>query len=459
MKIKLIICILLTLLSFRSWSNALQAPGIDFYHYWAVAKAKQFNHNLNANPYIDSAAYASVINQRVDLLQQESSDSTDGRLQKANSYRRNLDLTGTPALYTIFKILPTDYSYAISLFQFLQVISLVTGVALVGWHLEQAWHYWALGLIMSGFCTPFLVDINVANLNSFQFFSLSVLVTILDNNNPKRVQINQKEAIILITTLCSLSLLKPNFTLAYAALGIVIKSRCKNLSNRNILISTLITVTLILGASSLFFGGFDLWTTWYQSLTSSTQRLTYPISEGNASATLILSNTYDIEVNFSSLIMFAFLGLSLVATVIKRQKSNKIRTNSLLKELKNSYLLSGIAIVLTLAVSPLVWTHYYTVLLLPAVWLVSKEKTSKIAANLGILAIIIIGGFFNRVVGYVAELTPEIEAYILISSWILVWFGLLAFINDMSIPSSPAHVSHMASRRKKYRNMPEPKSN
>ena len=107
-----------------SFSRFSQSPGIDFYQYWGVIKAKQWSIGQLKSPSAEQEKYAEVLNDHV-------AHSADLRLSKANETRRELQLLQTPLCYSIFTLLPANYSIAFGIFQIIQVILFLSALVLL----------------------------------------------------------------------------------------------------------------------------------------------------------------------------------------------------------------------------------------------------------------------------------------------------------------------------------------
>lgn len=89
--------------------------GFDFYNSWGVAVARQSEEGPDlGDPYRDGAAY-------LERAQRIATASNDAKLGVAASYWHAPDYTGTPLLYTMFGMVPSDYTVALTVFQTVQV--------------------------------------------------------------------------------------------------------------------------------------------------------------------------------------------------------------------------------------------------------------------------------------------------------------------------------------------------
>src|SRR5262245_29349217 len=92
--------------------------GIDFYHFWGVAEARQLSEEPLGSPYAaDAERYAAVLNAAADA-------SSDKHLKRANAERRTIDPTATPLLYVLFGAVPGDYTRAHVLYRIVQFAAL-----------------------------------------------------------------------------------------------------------------------------------------------------------------------------------------------------------------------------------------------------------------------------------------------------------------------------------------------
>ena len=96
--------------------------------------------------------------------------------------------------------------------------------------------------------------------------------------------------------------------------------------------------------------------------------------------------------------------------------------------------MTSLGLTATLALSPLSWVHYYMLLLIPAWWLMSLEGTSKSAALLGLIALVMSSGAPDHLLIQLQgeSVLPLARAL----SWIPAWIGILLIIRTRPFAAS-----------------------
>jgi hypothetical protein len=423
--IKILCLILIIPLIINTWVRAQQLPGIDFYHYWGVAKAHQFSQETLQSPYIHHGRY-------FEILKQYAADTPDQKLREATDHREALDLTGTPLLYAAFAGLPENYSTALTTFRLVQLAAFITAVVLIGCFSNAGIDYLLIALILSASFLPFILDLKVSNLNSIQLLAVTGLTLFVDKARAhprKRVFFN---SIVLVFSLIFLNLLKPNLLLVALSLLTSFFFRYGLPKIRVLLPISGAFCALIILTSNLFFGSSRVWLDWYDLVAGSKDRLAYPVLIGNCSIPLMISRLSGLDLGLAIMLVAAGLGASLMlvmtrATDVKSMaKANRWQLVSDL--FKNTPLCVGFAIAITIALSPLVWLHYYTLLLLPTLWLLSVPWGWKPAPWLGGVAIVLAsGGIPNSLVSFM-EVAPAFAIASYVTGWLCLWLGLLGIL-------------------------------
>ncbi|MEM9264477.1 MAG: glycosyltransferase 87 family protein [Cyanobacteria bacterium P01_F01_bin.13] len=420
---KFLSLILLLLLSLNTWVARLPAAGIDFYHYWGVAKARQLSPSPLQNPYVASTAHADVLNQYADA-------SNDQILKEANSYRRTLDLTGTPLLYTVSALLPESYSLAIKGFRLGQLVLFVLTIFLIGVLRGNSTGFELLALVLAATFSPFLSDVVVGNLNAIQLFLLVAAALLIERAQPQTSKARLRYGVMILCGLIFITLLKPNLLLSSLLLSAVFL-RKYGLPRPTLLIPAGVAFTvLLLVATNVCLGSAQVWLDWYKLVSASQDRLAYPIEAGNYSTTLLLSQLYTLDIYTAVNAVAVFLIVSfcsIVAIAAIKQGSPLLgRSREIVFNiLQDSGLVVSIAVTITFALSPLVWAHYYTLLLLPALWLLDTRFPWQLGNWLSLLAIIFASGGLVNLLSTWFVFSPEVYAVSFMLGWVWVWAGLL----------------------------------
>ena len=429
MNVKILGLILLALISCNTWSDYLPIPGIDFYHYWGVAKAQQLSPSPLVSPYVAADTYADVLNQHVEMTE-------DPILKDANAYRRTLDLTGTPLLYTFFALLPERYTQAIVSFRFLQLILFILAIYLIGILQGCADNFLTLALALSITFLPFLIDLRVGNLNTIQLFLVVISILLVDRANGYRLRQRLYSGLFAVCLFIFITLIKPNLILTMLALSISFVVRYGVPKLTVLAPASMAFSALLILLTSVFLGSSRVWLDWYELVSISQDRLVYPLESGNYSTPLLITQLYNINLSAATIAVAVFLVISLGGVILMSAfKAGMVVENSLngVRHLfRDTGLAASIAITVTIALSPLVWPHYYTLLLLPALWMINTRRYGKRASWLSLLAIACSGGIVLQLSSLWLIPSPELQATSFILGWVLVWARILFVVLNLS---------------------------
>jgi len=430
MKTSIFLIIILALMAIISSIEKIKASvGIDFYQFWAVSKAQEWsNYNLKS-PYFKEAQYAGVINSYAD-------SSNDSQLKRVNRVFKklpqfNLDPTGTPLFYWIFAKFPQNYSLSFYTFQALRVILFIISVVLLnsGSHGNRLGLV-SLGLLLSIVYGPFLSDLRVGNINSFQMFIFVILLTFADRVLSTSARHVLLFSVVFLCALVFMALLKPNLILVILLLSIYLWA----LNGTKILvkagIASLFFGAILLLLPCIYFESWQVWSAWYDYVLGN-DKILYPVYQGNFSTVLLTSQIFGISI-FSTWLIIAtiliILGSISIMIAISFNKSKLKGLWEIVVEMaQDPFLCAAIGITATLALMPLVWYHYFIMSLIPAIWMLTASNRSNLIAGLGGLSMILTselpGNLIINLFGW-SSLLP----YIIAMGWVPLWAGILGTI-------------------------------
>ena len=393
------------------------AFGMDFYHYWAVPKAVEVSPEPLGSPYAAAPAYART-------LSALASAEGDRRHRDAEKMRRELDLTGTPLSYVVLSWLPRGYSAAFAWFQAGVALSLLGAVAALGRALGRGWRevllVAALALVVS---EPFAVDQRVGNVNALQLGALVGLAALVAGRRARAL------APALGAALAALVLLKPSVLAPCVALALSAGAR---LDRRGVALGLLgaLGASAALGAGPvLFFDAPAVWSDWWRVLhEGGAARLSYPSEVGNVATARLISDGTGVPVGWASRLLLGGLALSgLGAGALgARRRGGGWRgaVEVARRGLGDPFLMAGLGVVVTLGASPLVWTHYFTLALLPALWLFWAAPRRPIGEGAAVISLLASSGALSGLVeGLVPAARAQPALYAL--AWGALWVGLL----------------------------------
>lgn len=401
---------------------------IDFYQYWGVGMAQKLSGNALSSPYVNLEQYGSY-------LDSYARSSIDERLRLSNIknhmlYSQGLDVNATPLLYALFALFPSKFSLSYGIFLALMLVVLLPASYLFCHYPRPSAVPVLLG-ILSVFChEPLRADAQVGNLNTLQFFSMAVLTYYIAVSTDDQTERPLRDAAVL-SGIIALILLKPNFLIIGLALSasLFVKRGVRAFSKAAAPAAS-VGILLFL-VPCIYFNSWGVWKDWSGYLSLGSGKIAkYAVQEGNFATSVIVSNLCGLSVNSTTILTGAVLMISLLLCLGTERIVRKVDMI-----LHNPYLAVVMAVSVTLALSPLVWFHYYVISLLPAIWM-TMQPVSTPSRYLGGLSLFLSSGLVVRVFD-VNEYLPLAFA----SSWIPLWIGALALISTTKLADEDVKIA------------------
>jgi len=409
-----ILCFLAVLAVSESRGRFSGAGGVDFYHYWGIAKAIGRSEAALGSPYSAPERFAEVLNAHAD-------SAGDERLKSVNRRRRDLDVTGTPLFYASFGFLPDDYSLAFALYQILQVALLIGALGLLGRRLGAPLiDSVTLALVAVVVYWPVISDLRVGNINCIQLFLLVAITLFADRGLDARsgaASVARQAA--LLSVLGLLTLFKPNVAIVTLLLAAHLWVR---LGARSFLRAAIPAAAVSAAAFAYSCWTFASWTIWSEWLELVAARAVYPTFQGNYSTPALLDGVLGIGLRAATLGTGALLLLSALAVYFRTRPTERPGVGTAVRRaLRDPWYAVSAGVVITLATAKLAWSHYFVLSLLPALWLLwSPARTGAILAATSL--------FLTSAV-LPAILIPlggrSFIAYTVAASWVPLWIGVL----------------------------------
>jgi hypothetical protein len=414
--IKFFVVLVLALVTFKAYVfNIFSQPGIDFYHFWGVPTALQLSDYRLGSPYAHGEQYAQVLNGYAGNMR------SDGLLTMANQRRLVLDLTGSPLLYTLFAIVPRDYSRALTHFRIIEILLFFTAIAL----LRSA--YRCGGLTVALLSLSLMLgadhlknDLALGNITILLFFGLAATTMVMRAYNDRMVM-PASAATGLLMSLVTLTLLKPLVLLPCLGLAATLWHRLSGQARLWTAILTAMGTAVLVVIPCLYFRSWSVWQDWYDAVYGvNHRRLLYPVAEGNFSFSLIVSSWLNTEFGLVVIMTAAVLAGSFVRARLGRS----------IRGLDGNVFAPDLAMaagmVLTFALSPLSWIHYYLLLLVPALWLIEHDAPESWVPHLGLATLVISSGIMDHLLTFLGwdPAIPPMRAV----SWVPLWLGILLLL-------------------------------
>lgn len=425
---------------------------IDFYQYWAVPKALTLPDFGSPSPYTERKKYA-------DALNRYAAQSYDEGLREVSRFRSQFHFTGTPLFYAAFVVFPTHYSTAVRVFRATEVLLFVMAILVCGWlHRVGPSESLLFASVLLATYQPFRSDYQVGNVNTFQLF-VCVLLTayaerLLDRRNgPGRLAART----LFLSALGALTLFKPNLAVVALLLGMhVLVRHGMRLSPQAITLAAACSlVLLVLPCPS--FGSWTIWQEWFGTVYGggghgTMAALAASPTLGNYAALGMVSSRLGVGVFAAQAVMGVALGLPALGALALATRQSPARTQAIWRgmilALRDPHMVMAAGVIALFASSPLVWLHYYTLVLLPGLWLLWGRHEWVGARALGALSILLASGVLSVVSAVFRQ--PEVRALMFVSSWVPVWIGVVAAaarqsweavkIESPSVGASPCRV-------------------
>ena len=359
--VALLLCVLLLASAFGAFP---EQPGADFYQFWGVPVAKSVSGTARS-PYGDSAGYAATLNAMSDA-------SSSSKLHAANALRRSLEPMGTPFLYAAFAVLPRDYESAQAVFVTLLYLGAGFGVFALA-RLRGLDFRWAVCVALAVELTfaPFMIDVRAANVNSLQLAVIAALVWI----SAKNVRTgNMLVDGLFVGVLALFVIFKPNTLWVAVALAIQFGlARGKRAFIAGIGWAALLSIAAI-AIGAVYFDNSSVWREWIDFAERLEGRLPLTLEEGNESLAMWLSRHGGA---YGALGYGAIVGFALLIALALAMSATGRRTDLLWPTAKRAFsspwFAASVGVLFTFATSPLVWSHYFVLALVPILWLAGRD--------------------------------------------------------------------------------------
>lgn len=410
----------------------------DLYHPWAIAVARG-SAGAPANPYTQTPAYGAFAG---GLAEHSSSRSLQaaGRFWQGRNAGTRFEPTGTPLYYAALSLLPRDYDLAHELMALLQFAALAAAIVILGRLRRWSWLAClsAAALAWAAF-NPFTQDVKFANAASLQTACVAALIAIAARRTWER---NAFADAGYLAALVLLVLFKPNTGLIAACLAAHYGyARGAIRFARGALIAAVCSAIAVALASWVFHDA-RIWLDWYRYVNGANGgTLLYPAADGNLSLVKMLSERAPLHgVGFYSamagavFLLLAFAGL----TVMGREKERLACGVRAL--LSDPWLLASAGVLATFLVAPLVWPHYWVLLVVPLMRFIAWEGRWDASAVLSVLALVALSRWPLQVL---LDTAPAAIYIFMLFSWmpLLPALGLQLARAQRAFCGSPSAIS------------------
>ena len=405
------------------WGSLPARPGLDFYQMWGVIKAERASGFRLGSPYADPQGYLAVMH----VLAVQTGDAL---LPAALQSRSTLDLTATPLLYDVFGCLPASYRTALGLFRGLLGIAFAVSVAaMIRPLLRNPFAALAWSLTLAAAFDPFLLDVLVCNVNSIQLLLLVAVIATIEHYRDRHRPLDRRAAMALTAILVFMVLAKPNIAAAAGLLLCCVVIHAERQSRLLIMALSPLWFAILVALPALEFGTLTVWSDWWHNLTLQPDRWDVP---GNYSTVLLLQQQFGITAAVAKASVSVFLAVGMLVAAWRKTVPPSAAMGACRERLAQVFsdpqACYAVGATVLFAVSPLVWSHYYVLLLPVCFWLIRSGTHRPWVACCGLASLLLALDVQRRL----AMAIPHFPAATLdlghALAWLPAWCGVLALI-------------------------------
>ncbi len=383
-------------------------PGPDLYQYWVVNQVRRHGPPGLDNPYTQQSQYTRH-------MSMVASASADAKLKAAQSFRAELDLNNSPLLYAVFAWLPESYPQAYALHVALSALFFLAAMALLAraYALDRnQWTYASYCLALLLAFDPVLTDLRAGNVNAFQLAVVAGLVW-LAKARPRAATAIGFGALAAFCVL-----FKANTAIVVASLA-----GCFWLRQGGRWVAWAAAAGLVTGGclwawSCVWFGSWTIWGQWFDfAFVQHGGRLAFPVHIGNFSTPLLVSQVLGTGVAGSVALGLGALALGASMLLAAGGAGARGRTAGIAREPSRMVALGMSA---TMVCSPLAWVHHFTLLVLPATYLLLCGGV--LGKRLAAAALLMASGVLTMFWADEPE-AAMLTAAVIGLSWIPLWAG------------------------------------
>ncbi|MBF0626066.1 MAG: hypothetical protein HQL82_14825 [Magnetococcales bacterium] len=404
--------------------RAMATIGTDFINYWSAGLVLRVAPDTLHNPFVQAEAFRTRL---IDHLSTTDSHQVNTVVHEAvTSGHVPIDYRSTPLAYFVFSWGSSDVGIASQVYRLIQTgmfVLVVLGVA------RSALGSWLGALLLAvllvlGF-EPFLADFRVGNSNVLVLALLAVAFWGLGafssfpvgraEASPPGTVWRQALGVWLVGATV---LLKPTLG---PLLGVVVGLVLLGLGWRRGLAAGALGGVAILGTALLptwRFGAWTLWGDWLSLI--ATQGMETNADQkaemANVAFNPVLAGVLDLPRAVTALGLGLLFLVPMVPVLVNRGRRGL-----------DPGLILSLGLFLTIAVTPFMWVHYYTVLILPALVAAQPRYRETALPILGLLTLVLSS---MTIVSSLRQLLPGVtlgqgvEHTILMVSWIPLWVGM-----------------------------------
>jgi len=366
------------------WKSATNMPTIDFLTFWSVSHALSRRPIVNIYSPDSERDMASLA-----VTEARSPNASDLQRQATANvtqlYAGRIDATGTPFLYTAIGWLSSgNFGTDQKRFVFVCTLCLVLSMLVLKNVLRfSVVEIFLLIIFTATYYAPVLADMQVGNVNEIQLFAIAVFIFFTARAQP----------LLAGLTIGTATMLKPTPVMVLALSVIAGLADREYRQLLRMLAGCLIAAAASFLASAAYFRNPAIWLDFLQSLPKTLNGVSYSLQNGNFSLSALL---FGATGGGSAVILLVLLVAFSWLLFTTRRGGAWQAPNMLPKEIDGprrmhtAFAVGGGGCAIMLLSSPLVWPHYYLLLLPLSLYVMRPVFESKDASSLrgiGILSV------------------------------------------------------------------------
>lgn len=343
-----------------AWRLGDQAPGLDFYQFWAGAQVARTDAGGNLySPETRSSAHEA-------FLKRGYAESRN--MMMVGRARQEFEFFSTPFLYTTFGVFPgNDYDRDLFAYRVITLGAFIGGLLLACRAVRLSW---AASLLVLAFTLtmfqPLKAEIRVANVNSLQLFGVGAAMYL--GNSRERWRWAASAAVLALV-----AMFKPNVALMVPLLlahRLIARERARVAVEAAGVAGGVVTAFVV---SSVYFGSMTAWVQWLAAARNLASTL-LPLAFGNVAPALPIARTLG---GSATLVVTAVLSAIVLAAVFRSRRTDGAA-------------IIGAGLLIYLLAATLVWLHYLVLALPLVVTLIADSRV--VRRVFGMLSLTLIGG-------------------------------------------------------------------
>jgi glycosyl transferase family 87 len=360
-------CLLLVYSVWSGWADATQTRTVDFLTFWSVPQA--LNRQSIPNIYT-LEGQRTLASATVNLARSSSASDLQRRTTAAvlELYNGRIDTTASPLLYSLIGVLSSgNYLTDQKRFLFACMSAFVLSILVLARLLKFSLLETVLFLLFLFWnYEPFLSDIRVGNVNELQLFALVLFIFFMARSRP----FSAGFIVGASTTF------KPTALLVLVLAFIASVADKDFRSVLRLFLGSFVAAVSLVALSAVYFGNSAMWLDFLHSLPNTLQGSHYSLESGNLSLAALLFGAATSRAVIVPIVLVSVLCWLLFSTTghVNQGRADRFR-------LHTAFCVAGCGSAITLLSSPLVWLHYYLLLLPLLLYVARHTPDSQLFSN------------------------------------------------------------------------------